>query len=376
MNRQHLLSRLAARGWPIAYSTGALDIWQRGTRSWEEAPWRGRSLRDHGVLVDIPGRALPRWQTHPVWDRLTLRLHATRLRRALGIRHGNGIALLFHPMFSDYVEPLRLRYLALHVYDNYALQPGWSPQHAEQFNTLTARADLITCSAPTMVESLLAPGGPQARVLPNGADIAAFAAGARAPCPPDLMPIPRPRIHYAGTLNCKVDFNLVSAIASRRPDWHWVLVGQLEEAEVLADALIREGLRACRTLPNVHFLGLKDSRAVPPYVAHSDVNVMCYRTHGGWWQDIYPLKLHEYLAAGRPVVSSDLPTIRPFSNVVALAIGLDGWLQALEQAIAGTAPGSAASRFEVAAANSWDERADRLDEWLRELHTRGGAIHQ
>ena len=55
-NRQQLLSRLAARGWPVIYSTGALSVWDRDKPQWAEAGWRGGFVEADGVLVDRPGR--------------------------------------------------------------------------------------------------------------------------------------------------------------------------------------------------------------------------------------------------------------------------------------------------------------------------------
>ena len=364
MNRQHLLSRLALRGWPILYCTGALDIWQRGTDVWRKASWRGSSNPSNGVLLDCPGRWMPRWRRSAAWDDWAIRRYAGRVKRLMQITNGEGVAFLFHPTFWPYVEPLGLRYVAMHVYDTYALQSDWSHQQEKQLKALVDRADLITCSSNAMARALPHPGPEKARFLANGADVSAFSAGGQDPCPFDLSAIPRPRIHYAGSINRKVDLNLVSAIASARPDWQWVFVGNVEEAALLSDPDVRGGYLACRSLGNVHFLGGRESTEVPRYTYYSDVNVMCYRTRGGWWTDIYPLKLHEYLATGRPVVSSDLESVRPFADVVAIADGLDGWLRALQRALFSEGQGTPATRLSAASANSWDQRVDQLDEWL------------
>ena len=68
---------------------------------------------------------------------------------------------------------------------------------------------------------------------------------------------------------------------------------------------------------------------------------MCYRLGDDLWvEGIYPLKLHEYLATGRPVVSADLPSIRPFAHVVAIARDLQQWDRAIEVALTSGEPGS------------------------------------
>lgn len=366
MNRQHLLSRLAARGWHIIYSTGALSLWDRGGSKWRAAPWQGYCRSADGVLIDCPGRWLPRWPRSDGWDRYALDFHSRRLVSTVGALDGRGIVFLFHPVFWPYVERLRLRYVAFHVYDDYALQPAMVSDQESMRAALISRADLLTCSIGSLAAALPEPGPHKARILLNGADSRAFIAGATLPCPEDLAAIPLPRIHYAGSINRKVDLPLVAAIANRRPDWHWVLVGKVEDSDLCSDPVSREGYAACLALSNVHFLGLKDRREIPAYTFHSSVNVMCYRVRGGWWTHAYPLKLHEYLGAGRPVVSSNMENMRCLSNVIAFAEDVESWLAALERAIAGNGAGSPELRRQVAMTNSWEHRVDQLDRWLLE----------
>jgi glycosyltransferase involved in cell wall biosynthesis len=99
-----------------------------------------------------------------------------------------------------------------------------------------------------------------------------------------------------------------------------------------------------------------------------DVNTLCYRTDpGGWWTDVSPLKLHEYLAVGLPVVGAPLEVLKPLSHVVALADGEDAWLEALSQAISGKGAGTPDERRAVAFANGWESIVARLDSWLLSL---------
>jgi glycosyltransferase involved in cell wall biosynthesis len=101
-----------------------------------------------------------------------------------------------------------------------------------------------------------------------------------------------------------------------------------------------------------------------------DVNVLCYRTEvGGWWTDLSPLKLHEYLAVGKPVVAAALEVLNDLQHVIATANGESEWLEALRDAIEGRGRGTVAQRREVARANDWEEIVDRLDSWLTSMAT-------
>ena len=252
-------------------------------------------------------------------------------------------------------------FVVYHADDNFAAMgdPGKYLQHFQR--SMVERADLIFAITEGVASALPGDGPSRAVLMPNGADFNAFQAGRHAACPADLAAIPRPRLGYVGSLNEKVDFPLIVAIASARPDWHWVLIGKEYSPDRLTDKN-RDALHACRKLPNVHFLGMRGVDVLPSYCAHFDVNTMAYRIDGnGWWRDIYPLKLHEYLAVGGPIVPADVPAVRPFTDVVAIATTPANWMERIEQALVGDGVGDPAQRMETAAANSWDDRVDRIE---------------
>lgn len=370
MNRQQLLSRLAARGWPITYSTGALTVWERGTDDWNEAPWLGSHETIDGVRVDRPGKSQARWPRMRLWDEWAVKRHAATLLRQAGRDRSNAITYIFHPSFQPYVDALRCRWVVYHAYDAYALAPGWSDELARMEAKLVARADLVIASTEMILARLDGAKTRGSLVITNGADAAAFAAGTELPCPPDLARIPQPRIAHIGRLNRKIDFRVIAETARRRPHWNWVLVGPVPEegpGNPESDDRIADAYRACRKLPNVHFLGAKPHTRLPAYAGHMDVNALCYRRDEGWWTAGSPLKLHEYLASGKPVVSVEMDAVREFAHVISIASDIDGWIAAIERSLAGQVNATLRKRREIAFANSWDIRVDRLERALREL---------
>jgi len=235
------------------------------------------------------------------------------------------------------------------------------------FFEVSARADLIFATTEGVARSLGGAAAGKTVLVPNGADVALFRAGRLSPCPRLLADIPKPRIGYCGSLNEKVDFALVDELATARPDWHWVLIGHRPPSAALPTAT-GDAFAACLARPNIHFLPAQAHRDLPAIQAHVQLNVMCYRTDGqGWWRDIYPLKLGEYLASGPPVVSADLAAVRPFAAVVSICRRRDDWLGAIAAALGGDAFAGAAERLAVAAANGWDSRVDRIARLLEAL---------
>ena len=360
MNRQYLLSRLGRRH-RVLYSRGPWKIWDRQGTEYRSSPMFGHFEPTDNVLVDRPGRVALRVPTVPSLDRITTTVAVRRWQRQLD-RMGAGprVLWIFHPRFGYLADQLRFERLVYHAYDLYSHTSDWTPQAAEAQRRLLARADLIVCSSDRIALELHEVSGKPVHVVPNGVDFERFAAARGAAAPEELAAIPRPRIGYIGSLNQKVDFALLDALSARRPDWHFVLAGRtvgLGEAESARfDSLVQR--------PNVHFLGQKSTAEIAGYTAGLDVGLLCYRTSGAWTEGIYPLKLHEYLACGLPVVSSDFPAVRDFPQVVAIARDPDDWQRRIDQALTGDDPGSAAERISVARANSWDQRAALLDELL------------
>jgi glycosyltransferase involved in cell wall biosynthesis len=362
VNRQQLFSRLG-RQRPVLYSNGGWMSWQCRSQEWRQAAWRGGVLDIDNVAVDEPARAMVRVPRLRALDRLMTRLQCQRWRRILRAK-GSGplIAYVYHPMFADYLEHLRADRIVYHAYDLYDHTPGWNDRLEQGERRLLKVADCVIASSQAIAQGLAAKSArDDICVLPNGANFDAIVAAATgdAPAPPDLAAIPAPRLGWIGSIHPQIDLALIADIAATRPEWSFVLVGAIPE---LKTARAEAERARCRALPNVHFLGGRPVDAVPGYIAGMDVNLMCYRMADETWiKAIYPLKLHEYLASGRPVISADVPAVREFADVVCIAHDRQDWITAIGDALAGRGVGSVEARRRVAAANTWDQRVKTLD---------------
>jgi glycosyltransferase involved in cell wall biosynthesis len=169
----------------------------------------------------------------------------------------------------------------------------------------------------------------------------------------DIRHIPRPRIGYVGIIKSQLDLNLVLALARRHPKWSFVLVGP--QRGVLGP-VIRELSR----LSNVYFLGYKHVSTLPAYTQHMDVCMLCYKIDG-YTRYVYPLKLHEYLASGRPCVGSPIRSLQEYSNLIRLAETTEDWSGALENALTPEAQASeqVIARRQVAHQHDWTRLATK-----------------
>jgi UDP-galactopyranose mutase len=195
---------------------------------------------------------------------------------------------------------------------------------------------------------------PHTALIPNGVDFQSFASPRAEP--PDLAPVPHPRVGYVGVIKKQLDLALLVRLARARPGYSFVMVGP-----VMNVSGKQAQLAELQALPNVRFLGEKAPADLPAYMQHLDVCLMCYEAND-YTRYIYPLKMHEYLASGRPVVSTPIDAVLPHAAYVALATGDTQWLNAIDAGLAAPASDIAGmkERQDHARAHDWDALVDRV----------------
>ena len=195
---------------------------------------------------------------------------------------------------------------------------------------------------------------PQTDIVPNGVEYERFAADQ--PEPLGLAHIPSPRIGYIGVLKKTLDWPLLQFLSEERPEWSIVLMGPRTSL-----SQIDEPIRELSRRRNVHILPGVPSSEVAPYPQHLDVCLLPYLADD-YSRYVYPLKLHEYLAGGRPVVGTRIRSLEGFGDVIALASTPQEWLEAVEQALERQEQSLArvATRRAVAQAHDWDLLVDRI----------------
>ncbi len=375
-SRHRIATGLAARGWPTLYTSGPLSLWDRHSERWRAARLLGATSPEKGLLVDRPGRLESYWPRSRIWQRMATRHHAARMRRAARRMGGASTplaAFLFHPRYWPGAEALGPDRIVYFTYDALSLSPGWDEIQADFERQLVARADLIAAYSSAMFDYMPERARRIGQEMPTGVDLDHFDGAHEKPCPPDLAGIPEPRIGYTGQINHKLDFHLMIEVARHSPDLNFVFVGPAGPGNGGAFPGHPEHSEAWArfaSLPNVYHLGPKAFADVPAYMAHMNVNIMCYRLKGGWWQAGYPLKMHEYLAIGKPVVSTGLQSILPFGDVIDIVSDAEAWTSALARALGRDGVGTPETRRATARANSWDARLDRLSGWMEDVFAR------
>ncbi|MDQ7012391.1 MAG: glycosyltransferase [Planctomycetota bacterium] len=200
---------------------------------------------------------------------------------------------------------------------------GVNRDRIKGFDTLLKdRAELtLYCSSWLMGQE--GDGCRSAEFIDHGCDYDAFAQAGQDPAsePEDVKPIARPRVGFIGGIDKHTfDPELFVEVATRLPDAQFVMVGGCSLPEGWAD------------LPNVHFLGRRQYDEVPGYMAACDVLIMPWN-RTDWIQACNPVKLKEYLAIGRPIVSTPFPELERFAGLVEVAEAAEGFAEAISRVL-------------------------------------------
>ena len=350
MSRHQLLTRLG-------------DHFQVAWVDWvpvDRSLWPGQQAWIHEVPRDLPGFSVhrPSWlRRHAVWSHtLSKWLESPRLHGVVQELRRRGaqriVAYIWHPGFAPALDVIRPDFSCYHMVDEYSFSEVDLPVSDEEAG-LIRRVDQVFVHSLTLYQKK-GELNPNTAVVPNGVDFTRFAAAA--PEPADLSPIPHPRIGYTGIVKRKLDLSLLLSLARRHPEWSFVFVGPMR-----APAAASEAIAHLRQLANVYFLGPKSVDQLPGYIQHFDVATLCY-VQDGYTKYIYPLKLHEYLAAGRPVVATPLPALEEFAHVIRFATTVPEWEAAISQTLSpGTnSPDGIENRRAVARMYDWGLLADRI----------------
>ncbi len=187
------------------------------------------------------------------------------------------------------------------------------------------------------------PLGPSA-VVPNGVEPEEWAGPV--PDPPRwLADIPEPRAVYAGTIDQRLDVEGIAQLAGARPDLHIVLLGPAPDPDYV---------RSLDRLPNVHVHGGVGRSELVAVLRNCQLSLLAHR-RTPLTEAMSPLKVYEYLAAGLPVVSIDLPPIRGIDDRVLVAPSTGQMGETVDRALA-IGPMSEQERTAFIGRHSWAAR--------------------
>lgn len=262
--------------------------------------------RPGGVFVVVP--RLPEGLQSEIATSAVMKDMLSRLFSEEGIR--DYVFWYYTPMalrFTNHFHPLSTVYDCM---DELSAFKGADPRLAEFERELFKRADLVFTGGQTLYEAKRTQH-PRVHAFPSSIEVAHFAQGrVFENDPTDQVNIPHPRLGFFGVIDERFDIELLKAVATKRPDWHFVMIGPV--VKINPDSLPQNS--------NIHYLGSKKYDELPNYLAGWDVALLLFARNEST-RFISPTKTPEYLAAGKPVISTSIrDVVRPYGDLRLVSI--------------------------------------------------------
>jgi len=296
--KHHFMVRFAERGHKIVYVEPSHSLlrrsgYDRHTRNPLMAAKLARA--QPGVWVLTPARLLPKPNGRLVSRLNHRRIVAEALRACRGLGLSHPLWWVYDPEFAFSLRQVGGAPIVFDLVDDLIGYEG-SRKRQERIaacvSELARRATRVLCTSPVLLPQLAAASQPL--VVPNGYDSALFRPRAFA------NPTHRPTVGLVGTLFDFLDFDLLGNVTEQLPHISFVLVGTIESKDPrLAEILARA---------NVTHVGRIPREAVPDAIAGFDVCIAPFKL-GSVARAVSPLKIYEYLAMHRPVVSTPLESV-------------------------------------------------------------------
>lgn len=297
----------------------------------------------HCTVPQLPWRSIPGVeQVNRVFGGWAVR----RAMRFVGISRPILWFVLPHPGFM--LDAIAHDLAIYYCIDDYAAHPGVDAVRIRACDeVLTRRADHVFVAPPALVAAKTELN-PNTSFAPHGVDTDLFALAQEesTPVPAVAARLPRPVIGYFGLIAAWTDLEMLESLARQRPHWQLLLVGY---ATVNVARLAG--------LPNVTLVGAQPYESLPGWAKAFDVAIIPYRQNAQV-QHANPLKLREYLATGKPVVSVHTPEVERFSSQLYIADGVADFIQAIESALRDDTPDRRLQRMAAVRAMSWEQRID------------------
>lgn len=349
---QHLLTRFGR--------LGTVHLWEEPIYENREEP--GIAIHDGGAGVRVVTPLLP----HGLSEEEIISGQRTLLDAYLRERHIHSFVSWYYTAmalrFSDHLSPQVIVYDCM---DELSAFQGAPPELIDQEQKLFAKADVVFAGG----ASLYAAKRTQHKnvhLFPSSIDHAHFAAARTGQNdPPDQAPIPHPRIGFFGVIDERLDRELLREVAAAHPEWHFVLVGPV--VKIRADEL--------PVAPNLHYLGQKSYTELPAYLANWDVAMLPFALNAST-RFISPTKTPEYLAAGKPVVSTPIrDVVKPYGEMGLVRIGANAteFGDAIEACLKDATPEWLEGVNRFLALNSWDKTFEAMWKEIRRFRPQGPA---
>jgi glycosyltransferase involved in cell wall biosynthesis len=264
----------------------------------------------------------------------------------------------FDPVYFDIQSRKTCSYRVYHCVDLIEGESYIGRHGVEAEKKAAAQADCVITTSEPLKQRLIVHNS-ESICIPNAADFRHFAA--QQLMPKEYASLYRKKIVYTGNIGLRIDYEALENIADTFPDHDLILIGPKDERYFNGQNLGQK--------PNVHFLGPRKYHELPAYLHHADILLIPFECND-LTHHIYPLKLNEYFATAKPVVSSNFTHFGDFEAYMHIYKDHSGMVEAIEAADREIDPNVRTERIRLSSRNTWDHRLADWKQILTELEAK------
>lgn len=341
------------------------NAWNAGLRPWNwrrsptqlgESHWRHELVLPTGWMKSFPQIGM-----RPIASSIR------RWHRRMG-RESQLALVMTYPFYRPLRDMVRPDYHIYYNVDDYTLYwPGQADRVREVERQMVRESDLTVCVARSRADELrsaVPEASARIKHLPHGArssSLGDHAYDRPAALPEDIAHLPRPILGYIGSLEDRLDYDLIHRLAGAMPEASVVLIGR-EPSENAPGA---ENFRRCVELPNVHALGWRPQVSINDYNRCFDVCLIPYLPDHPFNVACCPTKIMDYMVTGRPIVSTTVPECRLYEDLFRVTSDHEAFIEGVRAIVAtGSDDGLALARYEWAREHTCRRVVDQLLDWL------------
>lgn len=343
------------------YNTPAVsrrkDALIRGENIYTRSPSFPERLRIVTPRLTFPINFLPEGKLYDWLARLNDRIIFNTIRRIIGDFHIRDFIFFnaFDPYFCrDFPADIRPLMKVYQSMDDLT-QVGYTARHGTRLEEDIIRKFDVTLTTSRELRRLKSKFSDHVYFHPNAADFTIFAKAlsGELPRPAELAPaVGRKIIGYTGNIESRIDYELLKKVIEYHTDKFIVMVGPVTTQEHKSIGLM--------DYPNVVMTGSKKIDELPYYLQYFDCALIPFKKNA-LTKSIYPLKINEYLAAGRPVVATDFSEdIQSFGDVIYIGHSHSEFVQLIDVAIHENDSSRVQARVRVANSNTWTARVEQF----------------
>lgn len=272
----------------------------------------------------------------------------------------NPILWIYDPFVYGLAKALSEKITIYDCVDEHSAYPGANKSRTMELEKkLILKSGLVIVTAKGLYEGKKS-FNKNMHIIPNGVDFSHFskAQNENLNVPGDIAELKKPLLGFIGGISDWTDLDLIHYVAKENPDWSIAMIGPVD---LRAEKKVEE----FKDVRNVFFLGRRGLDVLPNYLKGFDVCLNPFRKNE-LTANVSPLKIFEYLASGKPIVSTDMPEVRPFAEIVNIARNKEEFLACIKKVLNGEPEDAKKKRLEIAKEYSWGKLLDKFVGYIEE----------